>query len=82
MFTIHHFETEKPELGKRVLVQIDGENTVVATLHEREDKTLYWKMADTNITIMPNGNEMWVDESELWNLAASKVDGFGNQRIN
>ena len=67
MFTIHFFQEEQPEVGERVLVQIDNDDTRQATLEKREeDDTLYWKILGTDMHILVEGNEKWVDMQELW----------------
>ena len=67
MFTIHFFQEEQPEVGERVLVQIDNDDTRQATLEKREeDDTLYWKIFGTDMHILVEGNEKWVDMQELW----------------
>jgi hypothetical protein len=67
MFTIHFFQEEQPEVGERVLVQIDNDDTRQATLGRREeDGMLYWEILDTDMHILVEGNEKWVDMQELW----------------
>jgi hypothetical protein len=67
MFTIHFFQEEQPEVGERVLVQIDNDDTRQATLGRREeDGMLYWEILDTDMHILVEGNEKGVDMQELW----------------
>ena len=75
MFKIHNFKDEMPEIGHEVLVQLDDENTAPAVLNKRDDGTLYWKLAHSNITVIPNGHENWTDIDDLWNMAAETALG-------